>query len=69
MKIEIIPCLNDNYSYKIFDKETDTNLIIDPSDFNVCDAVMETLNSKKSIMQKFWALRVIKIGYQALIFF
>ncbi len=41
MKIEIIPCLSDNYSYLIFDKETDTILIVDPSDFNVCDKIIK----------------------------
>ena len=41
MKIEIIPCLNDNYSYLIFDKETDTLSIVDPSDFNACDEIIK----------------------------
>ena len=41
MKIEIIPCLNDNYSYLIFDEVTDTILIVDPSDFNVCDKIIK----------------------------
>ena len=37
MEIEIIPCLNDNYSYLIKDDQTDTVAIIDPSEFNPCD--------------------------------
>ena len=37
MKIEIIPCLNDNYSYLIKDDQTDTVAIIDPSEFGPCD--------------------------------
>ena len=41
MKIEIISCLSDNYSYLIFDKATNTVSIIDPSEFNACDKVIK----------------------------
>ena len=41
MKIEIIPCLNDNYSYLIIEKSTNTVSIIDPSDFETCDEVIQ----------------------------
>ena len=37
MDIEIIPCLNDNYSYLIKDDQTNTVAIIDPSEFGPCD--------------------------------
>ena len=37
MDIEIIPCLNDNYSYLIKDDQTNTIAIIDPSEFAPCD--------------------------------
>ena len=37
MNIEIIPCLNDNYSYLISDNQTNTVSIIDPSEFGPCD--------------------------------
>jgi len=37
MKIEIIPCLRDNYSYLIHEERTNTVSIIDPSDFSTCD--------------------------------
>ena len=37
MDIEIIPCLNDNYSYLISDDQTDTVAIVDPSEFEPCD--------------------------------
>ena len=37
MDIEIIPCLNDNYSYLIKDDQTNTVAIIDPSKFVPCD--------------------------------
>ena len=37
MDIDIIPCLNDNYSYLIKDNQTDTVAIIDPSEFRPCD--------------------------------
>ncbi len=41
MKIEIIPCLSDNYSYLIHDKETNIVSIIDPSEFNACDKIIQ----------------------------
>ena len=40
MKIEIIKCLSDNYSYIIFEKETNTVSIVDPSEFNACDKII-----------------------------
>ena len=41
MKIEIIPCLSDNYSYLIFEKLTNTVSIVDPSEFSACDNVIK----------------------------
>ena len=46
MNIEIIPCLNDNYSYLIYDKHSDTVAIIDPSKFEPCDEAINK-NYKK----------------------
>ena len=40
MIIEIIPCLSDNYSYVISEKETNTISIVDPSEFKACDKVI-----------------------------
>ncbi len=40
MFIEIISCLNDNYSYVINEKETNTISIVDPSEFEACDRVI-----------------------------
>ena len=40
MIVKIIPCLNDNYSYLIFEKETNVISIIDPSEFAACDNVI-----------------------------
>ena len=40
MIIEIIPCLSDNYSYLIHEKETGTVSIVDPSEFNACDKII-----------------------------
>ena len=40
MKIEIIQCLSDNYSYLIFEENTNTVSIVDPSDFNTCDKII-----------------------------
>ena len=41
MKIEIIPCLDDNYSYLIHDKKSDTVSIVDPAEFKACDSVVK----------------------------
>ena len=41
MKIEIIKCLNDNYSYLIFEEGTNTVSIIDPSEFIPCDKLIQ----------------------------
>ena len=41
MIIEIIPCLKDNYSYLIFEKETNTVSIVDPSEFDACDEIIK----------------------------
>jgi len=40
MKIEIISCLSDNYSYIIFEEKTNTVSIVDPSEFYSCDKVI-----------------------------
>ena len=37
LKINIIPCLQDNYSYVIQDTDTDTVGIVDPSEFAPID--------------------------------
>jgi len=42
--IEIIPCLNDNYSYLICDKVTNIVSIVDPSEFENCDKVIKKYN-------------------------
>ena len=41
MKIEIISCLSDNYSYLIHDEESNTVAIIDPSEFKKCDQIIK----------------------------
>tara|TARA_B110000008_G_scaffold57616_1_gene57095 strand:+ start:290 stop:1051 length:762 start_codon:yes stop_codon:yes gene_type:complete len=46
MKIEIIPCLNDNYSYLIHDEISNTVAIVDPSAFIPCDTIISK-NYKK----------------------
>ena len=40
MNIEIISCLNDNYSYLIHDKQSNTVAIIDTSQFTPCDKII-----------------------------
>ena len=46
MHIKIIPCLNDNYSYLLYDESSNTVAIIDPSEFSTCDKVIDK-NYKK----------------------
>ena len=46
MNIEIISCLNDNYSYLIYDKISNTVAIIDPSEFKSCIKIIDK-NHKK----------------------
>ena len=46
MKIEIIPCLNDNYSYLIHDEISNKVAIVDPSEFIPCDTIISK-NYKK----------------------
>lgn len=41
LNINIIPCLNDNYSYIIQDKYTNTVGVIDPSEFHPIDKFLE----------------------------
>ena len=41
MKVEIIPCLNDNFSYLIHDKESDKVSIVDPAEYKACDNVIK----------------------------
>ena len=40
MDIEIISCLNDNYSYLICDDKTNNIIIVDPSEFSPCDKII-----------------------------
>ena len=46
MNIEIIPCLNDNYSYLIHDQISNTVAIVDPSEFIPCEKIINK-NYKK----------------------
>ena len=46
MNIEIIPCLNDNYSYLIHEEKTNTVAIVDPSEFEPCDEVIKNKYKK-----------------------
>jgi len=41
MKVEIIPCLSDNFSYLIHDKESDMVSIVDPAEYKACDNVIK----------------------------
>ena len=46
MNIEIIPCLNDNYSYLLHEEVSNTVAIVDPSEFSACDKIIDK-NFKK----------------------
>ena len=48
MRIQIIPCLQDNYSYLIIDEYNNTACVIDPSE---ADPVIEYLESNKIILK------------------
>ena len=50
MNIEIIPCLKDNYSYLIFEKETNTVSIVDPSEFHTCDKIIKKYKKLDNIL-------------------
>ena len=50
MIVEIIPCLSDNYSYLIYEKETNTISVVDPSDFDACDKVINKYNKLDFIL-------------------
>ena len=50
MKIEIISCLSDNYSYLIHDEESNTVAIIDPSEFKPCDKIIKKYNKLDFIL-------------------
>ena len=40
MNIDIISCLNDNYSYIVYEEQTNTVIIVDPSEFTPCDNII-----------------------------
>ena len=46
MKIEIIPCLQDNYSYLIIDKKNNTACVVDPSEADPIIKYIENNNIK-----------------------
>ena len=43
MEIEIIPCLNDNYSYLIFNKDIKNACVVDPSEAKPIIDVIEKI--------------------------
>ena len=50
MKIEVISCLSDNYSYLIHDEVSNTVAIIDPSEFKTCDKIVKKYNKLDFIL-------------------
>ena len=41
MNVKIIQYLSDNFSYLIFEKNTNTLSIVDPAEFNACDKIIK----------------------------
>ena len=63
MKVEIISCLQDNYSYLIIDEINNVACVVDPSEAKpVIDYV-----EKKNLDLLFWDLMEMQKGYQRLI--
>ena len=52
MEVKIIPCLNDNYSYLIFDKKKNNACIVDPSESKPVVEIIEKnkINLKYKIL-------------------
>ncbi len=50
MKIEIIKCLKDNYSYLIHEPKANTVSIVDPSEFDACDKIIKKYNKLDYIL-------------------
>ena len=46
MEIKIIPCLNDNYSYLIFNRNDETACVVDPSESNPIIEIIEKTGLK-----------------------
>ena len=46
LKIEIIPCLNDNYSYLLHDESANVVAIVDPADFDSCERIINKKYNK-----------------------
>ena len=55
MKIEIIPCLQDNYSYLIIDEKNNIACVVDPSD---SDPIIKYLENNK-IQLKIFLIQLI----------
>ena len=41
LDIDIIPCLQDNYSFIVYDRETNTVAVVDPSEFKPINNFIE----------------------------
>ena len=50
MIVEIIPCLNDNYSYLILEKKSNTVSIVDPSEFAPCEKIIKNYKKLDNIL-------------------
>ena len=52
MKIQIIPCLKDNYSYLIIDEENNTARVIDPSEAEPIIKYLENTQIKLKFIKR-----------------
>ena len=61
MKIEIIPCLKDNYSYLIIDEKKNTSCVIDPGESDPIIEYLENDNDKPDKTNPDFLQSIIKI--------
>ena len=54
MKVEIIPCLQDNYSYLMIDETNNTACVIDPSEAEPIINFIEKKNIHLKYSQVLW---------------
>ena len=53
MEVKIIPCLNDNYSYLLFDKNNKNTCVIDPSESKPVIEIIEKNKLYKIVLKLF----------------
>ena len=64
MKIEIIKCLQDNFSYLIVDEKTQIACVVDPSE---AKPIINFLNNKKINLKYILKLIIITIMWEEIV--